>query len=147
MRPPLVPPVYLLILLVLAVLTSQYMPLVSVGPTWRAVGSVALLGGLALVLWAAGLFTRQKTPIYPFSDATALVTGGIYRFTRNPMYLGMALILAGAALVAGGVSGLIFAPVFALIIEQKFILYEEMKLEKAFGEAYRDYCKKVRRWI
>ena len=77
----------------------------------------------------------------------ALVTTGVYAYTRNPMYLGMALILLGVACTTGIVSGLLVDPVFMAIIELRFIRPEEQMLRDIFGEEFDTYCARVRRWI
>ena len=83
----------------------------------------------------------------PFDEATTLVTGGSYRFTRNPMYLGMVLILLGAALGRGSLGAFLPIPAFVWVIRRQFVLPEERFLEEAFGDAYRAYKQRVRRWI
>ena len=83
----------------------------------------------------------------PFERSTALVTTGLYRITRNPMYLGMLLILAGVALLSGSASTLLPIPVFAWAIQRNFIIGEERFLEQIFGAQYLDYKRQVRRWL
>ncbi|MGD8385312.1 MAG: isoprenylcysteine carboxylmethyltransferase family protein, partial [Lysobacterales bacterium] len=85
--------------------------------------------------------------LVPFSPATTLVTGGLYRYTRNPMYLGMTLMLLGMALLLGSVTALAPVAGFARVIHKRFVLPEEAFLEKAFGQAYLDYKLRVRRWL
>ena len=103
--------------------------------------------GLALIIWAALLFRRAGTGIVPFSDATALVAEGPYRFTRNPMYLGMAAMLLGAALLLGSLTPFLVIPAFMALIAERFILPEEAMLEREFGERYAAYKLRVRRWL
>lgn len=110
------------------------------------VGGLVIFSGLLLLVWAGGLFKASDTDLIPFKDVTALVQTGIYRFTRNPMYLGMALILLGCALTTGAASALLVVPVFMLVIHHRFILHEERMLEELFGDEFRDYCRRVRRW-
>ena len=83
----------------------------------------------------------------PFKNVTSLVTGGVYRVTRNPMYLGMALVLLGTAITVGAFSALFVPPIFMAIIELRFIRPEEEMLAGIFGEDFAIYCKNVRRWI
>ena len=83
----------------------------------------------------------------PFKTVSALVTTGVYRFTRNPMYLGMALVLLGCAVTVGASSALIVPPVFMVIIETRFIRPEEGMLQELFPEQFPAYCKQVRRWL
>jgi protein-S-isoprenylcysteine O-methyltransferase Ste14 len=102
---------------------------------------------VALILWAAGLFKRAGTGIVPFSESTALVTGGPYRLTRNPMYVGMAAVLFGAAAVMGSLTPFIGSIAFVAIITARFILPEEAHLERAFGPSYLELKRRVRRWL
>ena len=76
-----------------------------------------------------------------------MVTSGVFRFTRNPMYMGFTLILFGAAVLFGTLSPFLVIPFFMALIERRFIRTEEKMLELKFGQAYLDYKKKVRRWI
>ena len=100
---------------------------------------------------AAGMiqFRRAKTTINPMKakNASSLVTGGVYRFTRNPMYLGMVLVLIGWAVFLASPITLIFVPLFVLYINRFQITPEERVLTSIFGDEYADYKNKVRRWV
>ncbi len=100
-----------------------------------------------MVLYAAGLFRKNRTAIKPFKESSALVTQGPYRFTRNPMYLSMLISLTGAAVVLGSVTCLLVLPLFAWQIATRFIRVEEAMLTERFGEPYIAYQKRVRRWV
>jgi hypothetical protein len=76
-----------------------------------------------------------------------LVTSGIYRYTRNPMYLGTTAFLLGMAIMLGSITALLPVPLFMLVIEYRFIRPEELFLETLFGEDYRAYRERVRRWL
>jgi protein-S-isoprenylcysteine O-methyltransferase Ste14 len=143
-----IPPAYLLAALLLMALLHQVLPLARIllAP-YRYAGIVIMALALALVLWAALLFHRARTGIVPFSPATSLVLGGPYRFTRNPMYLGMAGILLGAAILMGSLSPFAVIPAFMALIAERFIAPEEALLERAFGRGYLGYKAKVRRWL
>jgi protein-S-isoprenylcysteine O-methyltransferase Ste14 len=92
-------------------------------------------------------FMRSRTSFNPARPATALVTGGPYRFTRNPMYLGMAGAYAGLAVATGVLWALAFLPVVVLTIDRLVIRREERHLAVAFGEEYERYRSRVRRWV
>ena len=143
-----IPPVYFAVALALMGLLHYGVPLAQliIGP-WRYLGLVAIAPALALALWAALLFRRADTGIVPFSPATTLVLSGPYRFTRNPMYLGMAGTLLGAALLMGSISTFAVIPAFMAVIADRFIGPEEAMLEKTFGSAYLEYKACVRRWL
>jgi protein-S-isoprenylcysteine O-methyltransferase Ste14 len=144
----LVPPVFFLVALVLMVFFHRVAPWAHVlDAPYRYAGIV--LAGLALGVgaWAAVLFRRAGTNIRPFMPSTALVVVGPYKFTRNPMYLGMAGILLGAAVFMGSLTPFIVIPAFMALISERFIIPEEAKLEEAFGREYCDYKARVRRWL
>jgi protein-S-isoprenylcysteine O-methyltransferase Ste14 len=115
---------------------------------------LALAGGLlgaavflALNSSAITLFRRARTNVIPFRPTTAIVTSGPYRFTRNPMYVGMAALYAGFALAFGVIWALAILPAVLLFIDRYVIAREERYLERKFGEEYRGYKQRVRRWI
>ena len=114
---------------------------------YRYAGIVIAALGVALDAWALALFLKARTGIIPFSEATAFVVRGPYRWTRNPMYLGMTAILLGFALYLGSVTPFIVIPAFMGLIGERFIAPEEEMLEKTFGQAYVDYKARVRRWL
>jgi protein-S-isoprenylcysteine O-methyltransferase Ste14 len=93
------------------------------------------------------MFKNAGTGITPFDEATALVTGGFYRYTRNPMYVGMFLMLAGVAFLMGSIGAALPVLVFILIIRNNFVMGEERFLEASFGQQYIDYKSTVRRWF
>ena len=115
--------------------------------TWQVVGGVVIVMGLLLLVAANGLFVRAGTEVIPFRPVSSLVTGGVYRLSRNPMYLGMALVLLGCALTVGALSALAIPPVFAVIVQIRFIHHEERMLQGLFPEEYPAYCARVRRWL
>jgi protein-S-isoprenylcysteine O-methyltransferase Ste14 len=144
----IIPPVYLLSTLILMWLLQQYLPVYHfVQPPLAYAGIVVILFGVAMAAISAGVFLKVDTGLEPFDEAKVLVTSGFYRYTRNPMYLGMFMMLAGVAFMFGSVSALIPVPVFFLIIRNNFVLGEERFCEAAFGQRYLDYKLKVRRWI
>lgn len=144
----IIPPVYLLCSL-LAMTALHYLAPIArfATPPWSYLGLLPLLAGIVMSAVAAGSFKRAGTPVVPFEPSTVLVTGGMFRVTRNPMYLGMILSLLGAAVLFGTVGALLPIPVFAWIIQSQFIVGEERFLEEIFGSAYLTYKKRVRRWI
>lgn len=143
-----IPPIWFALGLVAVFVLDRYLPLVSFSSSLAlGIGVILILLGLGSAISAVGLFRKADTGIVPFSEATALVTSGAFRFSRNPMYLGMVFVLLGTALITGSVAGLLVAPVFVLIIQSRFILDEEQMLREVFGEEYEDYCQRVRRWL
>ena len=119
-------------------------------PDTLRVGLAVILAVTGISLDLAGLiaFIRAKTTINPLKPASsaALVTRGLYRFTRNPMYLGMLLVLLGWAVFLSSLAALLIAPLFMLYINRFQIAPEERVLEEKFGAAFTDYMQRVRRW-
>jgi protein-S-isoprenylcysteine O-methyltransferase Ste14 len=116
--------------------------------------SVAIPAGSALMIagsWLLGSFARAflsaETPIDPYTPSTALVTGGPFRLTRNPAYLGMALTYAGIAIVTKAPWALVPLPIAIATVYRGVIAREERYLERKFGAPYTDYKRRVRRWI
>lgn len=136
-----IPPVWLLACLVIAWSTPGGLP-----PLWWTGASFLVLA--ALVMAAAILALRRAgTTIVPRERATALVTGGIYRLSRNPIYVADLLILAGAALMRGSLIGIVLVPLLMILLDWRFVRGEETGLEAGFGEAFRAYRARTRRWI
>lgn len=103
--------------------------------------------GFGIMLRAWWLFRVHATAICPTATTTSLVTNDVYRLTRNPMYLGIALMLLGVALASGSLPCYLASLAFVLIIDAAFCPYEERKLEQAFGADYSRYRASVRRWL
>ncbi|MCB1733609.1 MAG: isoprenylcysteine carboxylmethyltransferase family protein [Gammaproteobacteria bacterium] len=114
-------------------------------PEWLIALLVVL--ALPLLLGAAGLFRQVGTTIDPFGESSALVTRGPYRFTRNPMYLGMLLALTAWTLWLANPLALLLPPLFVWLITARHIRPEERRLQRIFGIEYADYCCRTRRWI
>ncbi len=102
-------------------------------------------GGLARAFFRA--FALADTPVSPYSESTALVTSGVYRWSRNPGYLGMTLAYAGIAVLAGAVWPLAVLPFVVLVVDRAVIAREERYLTRKFGQNYTDYRAKTRRWL
>ena len=83
----------------------------------------------------------------PFKKPQKFIVNGLYKYSRNPIYLGMVILLFGIATSFGSLSSYIVIPIFILIIKRNFIEIEEKMLLKEFGYKYKDYCRTVRRWI
>ncbi len=142
------PPVWLVIGLVTIFALNEYLPLARfTGTLGWALGGAAIVLGLILLVHAGGMFKVAETDLIPFQNVTALVTTGVYRVTRNPMYLGMTLVLLGTAVTVGAFSALFVAPLFMGIIQLRFIRDEERMLRELFGEEFENYCRNVRRWL
>ncbi len=142
------PPIWLLFGLIAIFTCNEYFPGARfTSLAWQLFGAVLIVVGLGLLVAANGLFARAGTGVIPFRDVTVLVTGGIYRYTRNPMYLGMLAVLLGCALTVGASWALLVPPIFAAVVELRFIRPEEAMLRGLFPQDYPAYCERVRRWL
>lgn len=126
--------------------TQWALPL-DLGAATRPLGWLAIGLGLALFMWTLRTFTRRRTTVNPYGGASVLCTHGPFRYSRNPIYLSDWFVLAGASLLLGTAWPLAFAPLIWIMIRFGVIRHEEAHLEAKFGDAYRDYTTRVRRWI
>ena len=110
-------------------------------------GMVLAAGGVLLIGISLGLFRSSGTRPEPWQPASSLVNRGLYRFTRNPMYLGMALLSLGIAMAFTSLSGAVLALVALIIIDRTVVRREEAYLTRRFGHDYTDYKASVRRWL
>jgi protein-S-isoprenylcysteine O-methyltransferase Ste14 len=113
----------------------------------RIVGIVVVAVGVSIMLSALALFRRLGTQVAPWEPTTKLAVDGPYRFTRNPMYLGMAFILAGLGLIGNTVWPILAMVPAIIIIRTQVIAREERYLERKFGDEYRAFKTRVRRWL
>lgn len=113
----------------------------------NATGLVPLSIGIILNQAAGRLFDANGTVIKAFETPDTLVTTGIYSVSRNPMYLGMIMILLGVALLLGSASPFIIVPAFAITMDRIYVAAEEKILEARFGNHWKAYNSKVRRWL
>ena len=144
----LLPPTYFLLALVLMTVLHFVVP---VYRYWSLplslVGVVPLVFGAALNVTADNAFKKHDTTVKPFERSSALVTGFPFSLSRNPMYLGLTLMLVGVALLLGSISSLLPALVFPYSMRRVFIEEEERMLAAAFGAEWERYESAVRRWI
>lgn len=142
------PPVYLLAALGTMGLLHLGLPIAQwVQGWWRLLGALPILFGAGSNLVGDRQFERHGTTIKPFARPRALVVDGVFRFSRNPMYLGMVSVLLGAAVALGSVGPLLVPPVFAAVITRQFIVPEERALRARFGDQYVAYAARGRRWL
>jgi len=147
-KPRLYPLVWLLITLLAMYVLDRWLPVAGLLPQpFHRLGLVFMVPGILIVLHSGASFLKAKTGLLPFSEATTLVTGGLFRYTRNPMYLGMVLFPLGVALYLGSLSALIPVAAYTWIIDRLFIRNEEVFLTETFGDEFEEYMKRVRRWI
>jgi protein-S-isoprenylcysteine O-methyltransferase Ste14 len=141
------PPLVYLAGLAVGHVVNRWLPVdaLPVGAAWIA-GAILFVAGLGLIASAMVNFARSGTTIRPDRASTSLVIAGPYKFTRNPMYVGMAIAYLGLAIADRSLASLILLPVVLLVIRRAVITHEEAFLERRFGSAYTDYKTRVRRW-
>lgn len=137
------PPVWLVIFAGLAFLAGRMAPM----PTAPAPGWALGAAGLALMALAAVTMLRAGATVDPTRRPTALVTHGVFRLTRNPIYLGDALILGGLCLIWQPLAGLVLVPGFMLVIQRRFIRQEEAWLRARDAAAFDAWAARTRRWL
>lgn len=143
-----VPPVYFLASLIAMLLLHRHAPVARlIEPPLTWIGLVPLVLGVVSAISGARSFAQAGTPVRPFREAKALVTDGIFRVSRNPMYLGLISTLLGVAILLGTLGAFLPVPVFFFVLQHWFVRPEEELLERLFGEYYRDYRRRVRRWM
>lgn len=146
-----IPPlIYVALFSFAAYLLSIYAPWYRIKtPYLTAVGLTVGMLGLAIAVTAAVQFKINNTTLSPLNPkrATTFVARGLFCFSRNPMYLGMLLMLTGWVLVLGGLSGVIVVPLFVAVMTKWQILPEERALQESFGKQFSDYKNEVRRWL
>jgi protein-S-isoprenylcysteine O-methyltransferase Ste14 len=111
------------------------------------IGLLFVAAGVGVMCFAAAIFTARDTTKNPQGDPTAFVVLSPYTWTRNPMYLGLATTLFGLAIFFGSIVMLLAPVVFFAVIDRIVIPREEETMERLFGQDYRDYMYRVRRWI
>lgn len=117
------------------------------GRAFHNFGWVALFAGVAILMTAIGLFKSAGIHTRPWKTTDGLITDGVFKWTRNPMYLGMSLIYLGFALVLNSLVALILFVPLIVVIQREVIEREERYMEAKFGEPYRAYKASVRRWV
>ena len=144
------PPVYFLLFAGGMWLLAQHVPLLNLIPKpWNYSGILIAILTLLADLTSLRAFFKARTTVNPLHPQRTLhlVTSGLYRYTRNPMYLGLLVILLGWALYLGALTPFLLLPAFVWVITRMQILPEEAILQAKFGKTYSDYQQRVPRWL
>lgn len=142
------PPMVALLFIVLAYFLGRFAPVPFIAPVFLRYAGLALtFVGFLLGVGAFIEFRKARTTLAPHGTVKQLVTSGVYRFTRNPIYLGFLLMVIGLPLNSGLYWGMPLAPFFAMTMNRLVIEKEEAYLEKKFREGYAAYRSRVRRWV
>ncbi|GAB4529081.1 MAG: isoprenylcysteine carboxylmethyltransferase family protein [Pleurocapsa sp.] len=144
----LLPPVWFLLAIVLMLGLHLWLPIQQLFFSPFIYLGIALgFLGISILLFCAYIFHQKNTTIKPFEKSSSLVTEGIFQYSRNPIYLAMIIALNGWWIFLGSLTPVSIIPIFAWLIQEKFIKQEEQMLENEFGKEYQEYKAIVRRWI
>jgi len=124
---------------------ARLQPIMS--PLWQYTGFALMVLGLGTVLYMAASFRKNETTIIPDGQPSILMETGIFAYSRNPHYVDLAILLTGSGLASGHVWSLVIVPIFVVGVQVLWIHQEEENLEAEFGQIYRNYKAKVRRWL
>ena len=144
-----IPPLWLAAFALLAWAQARIWPMgLGFGAVWAdLLGGLLVGGGALLMLLAVAEMRRHRTTVMPHGEAAQLVTTGIFSRSRNPIYLGDVMILAGFVLYLDAAASLVLVPVFAWVIEKRFIVPEERRLRRKFLASFEAYSQQTRRWL
>jgi len=143
-----VPPVYVLVAILAILLLHFGLPgPVIIPKPWNLLGILFILLGLAAPVLAVMTFRRAHTSPEPFHEPAALVTGGIYAISRNPIYLGFLLVQLGLVILLRTLVPLVVLVGYIVLIERNVIRLEEGMLAEKFGAQWLEYKKRTRRWL
>ncbi len=144
----ILPPILLLLCFALIAIVDIFLPVAhSIPWPFNLVGIPIMVFGLALAVYGNRLFHRLKTNIYTFKKPDKLITTGIFAYSRNPIYLGLAISSLGAAFWAASLSPWAIAIAFCIILDRWYVRFEENMMLQTFGDDYKAYQATVRRWI
>ena len=142
------PPIVTLFFGLCIYLSRPYFPELSFS-ILNSLSTILFVLGITVFATAVSSFKRQNTTVNPISieKASSLVVKGVFKYSRNPMYLGMLFVLLGLTFKFNLIGGLLFTSIFMIFISIFQIKPEEAAMEKLFGQEWKDYIKNVRRWL
>ncbi|WP_421682489.1 isoprenylcysteine carboxylmethyltransferase family protein [Stutzerimonas urumqiensis] len=142
------PPLVYLFFLGAAYLSDRLVALRFPAGAWgEALGWLLIGGGIALMLWAGLFMLHRRTTVNPYGTPRKLLVDGPFRVSRNPIYLADSLIYGGVALLWGSLWPWLLLPALVLVMQRGVIVHEERLHDQLFGEDYRAYRSRVRRWL
>jgi protein-S-isoprenylcysteine O-methyltransferase Ste14 len=147
-RAKVLPPTYLVVFILVIITLHYIFPIIKfIYYPWNLIGTVPIFVGIVLNLAADRAFKKIGTTVKPYEESTGLLVYGTFKFSRHPMYLGMALILLGLSILLGSLTPFAMVAVFVCTMEKLFVQVEEQMMENTFGSEYLEYKKKVRKWV
>jgi protein-S-isoprenylcysteine O-methyltransferase Ste14 len=143
-----VPLTLVVICLAAMILLGHYWPVIKfLHAPWTYLGTAPLLAGLFFCGTGALRLIRKRTTLEPFHEPARLVTSGVYRYSRHPIYLGFALVLLGVWVLLGVLSAGLPVLAFIAVVDRGYIRFEEKVLARKFGQDYDEYRRRTRRWM
>ena len=144
----LLPPTLFIICAVLMIVIGLIWPLKNIITfPYNLIGISVLLVGLGISIWGSNKFNQVGTNIQTFDEPNILITDGLFKYSRNPMYFGFFMSLSGIFIILGAVSPIILVLIFLIITNQWYIAFEEEMMLRKFGKKYIDYQSVTRKWI
>ena len=144
----LIPPILFFLSVVVMMLLWFVFPLATfLSYPFNLLGILLIILGIGVAKLGSDTFERAGTNIHTFKDPDVLITEGLYKISRNPMYLGFAVALIGVAITLGNVSSVAVVVAFIFITDRWYITFEEAAMQRRFGEQYANYKKHTRRWL
>ena len=144
----IMPPTWMLIAIIAMLILNFILPLSRiVPPLWNLIGLIFLASGMILNLIADNVFKQARTTVKPYQESSSLVTNGVFQISRNPMYLGMVLILMGIAFLLRSLSPFLMIILFAILIDRTYVRVEEQMLAEKFGAKWQAYKASTKRWL
>ncbi len=144
------PPLFYVVIFLIALFLQKQFPINAIifrGQGIKILGIIFIVIALFFLIRSLGQFLKSKNTLIPMLPASSLQTNGIYQITRNPMYLGLAIVYLGLSCLIGNWWNFILFPFLLLFVQQYIIKHEEKYLDRRFGNEYADYKRKVRRWL
>jgi protein-S-isoprenylcysteine O-methyltransferase Ste14 len=144
----IMPTTYLFISIVVMIAFHFLFPVMRIiPPLWNFLGLVPLAWGVVINLVADKAFHEASTTVKPFEESSALIAHGIFRVSRNPMYLGFVLILIGIAVLLRSLTPYAVVLAFAILMDRMYITVEQRMLAEKFGAEWEKYRQRTRRWL
>ena len=144
----LYPPFVVLPFIGIIIISSYYLlPPIKIFSITTIIGSLIIILALIIFILASRLIKKNQTTIFPDGKPTFLVKTGVFKYSRNPIYLAMILLMVGVSIVCKNLSGFIFTAIFYSWIQKRWIFEEERNLKKAFGKQFLEYASNTPRWI
>ena len=144
----LLPPTFFIVCAVIMIIIGLTLPVKNIITfPYNLIGILVLILGIGLSVWGSNKFNQVGTNIQTFEEPDILITDGLFKYSRNPMYLGFLTGLLGLFIILGAVSPIILVFIFLIITDHWYIRFEEEMMVRKFGKKYINYQSVTRKWI